>query len=573
MTREQSIPLFLWVATAILAHAIFGGGADQVSAVISEKMDIRGFAQAVRYRAQGHSVATEVSFDEVVVEAERPAEKESEQEPEEPEEEEETDPDPEDEPKPERVEPKKEAPKPTSVEPPPQEAEKPKETKPVPELPKAAEKPPELVVIPSGKVAIVQHVEDKNQKDNPDAAHLAEEANRVEEETRARLSSTDQDEKETSPGQSFLGEIPEPGNSERNRLAQSAETQGNPDLVPESSAGPKATAEKSVAPASNGRPAASPSGPTTPEKATASLERREAQAASPEVLASEQGQSSLGFGPPKSEVKAQKPRKRLPPPQKKPGPLDLLGLGSTGRTASGISLNLDPSSAVQVIGADRLAHDHRERGQKRLAEHRGAFQSLGIERWKSALENYVASVKEGNQTALNAARSPFASYLNQIHSRIHPIFADRFLSHLDTLPPSHPLNQQGISTHLEIQLSGQDGRVLRLGVTKSSGVTGFDVGALDSVHRAGPYGTPPSAILSSDGNVYLHWEFHRRHEQACSTYFARPFLLKLGPEPSQPLPDEAPAPTRDEGKTGFFLWPNSGTPPLTNTRVSATRTL
>ena len=44
-------------------------------------------------------------------------------------------------------------------------------------------------------------------------------------------------------------------------------------------------------------------------------------------------------------------------------------------------------------------------------------------------------MKPGNQTALNTAAVPFASYLNGMHNRIHPIFADSFLGSLDGLPP------------------------------------------------------------------------------------------------------------------------------------------
>ncbi|HXS18178.1 MAG TPA: energy transducer TonB, partial [Polyangiaceae bacterium] len=177
--------------------------------------------------------------------------------------------------------------------------------------------------------------------------------------------------------------------------------------------------------------------------------------------------------------------------------------------------------------------------------------SLGLERWRPALENYVANVKPGNQTALNTARVPFARYLNQIHQRLHELFADHFLGHLDQLPKEHPLNNQEMSTHLEIALSREDGRVVRMGITKSSGVTAFDVGALDSVERAAPYGPPPSSILSSDGNVYLHWEFHRRPEYACSTYFARPFIIDLGQTPTVPSVEPPKKPGYD----------NEGTPP------------
>ena len=162
--------------------------------------------------------------------------------------------------------------------------------------------------------------------------------------------------------------------------------------------------------------------------------------------------------------------------------------------------------------------------------------------WKSALENYVPSVRRGNQTAINGARWAFAAYMNSMHNRIHPLFSDTFLSSLDSLPAGHPLNDQRLSTEIEIILSQESGDVVRVGVIKSSGITAFDIAALDSVRRAAPFGTPPPEIVSPDGNVYLHWEFHRNRE-ACSTYNARPFLLKAQPKaaPSEITPPAPPS--------------------------------
>ncbi|HEX3850689.1 MAG TPA: energy transducer TonB [Polyangiaceae bacterium] len=150
-------------------------------------------------------------------------------------------------------------------------------------------------------------------------------------------------------------------------------------------------------------------------------------------------------------------------------------------------------------------------------------------RWKSALENYVPSVRPGNQTALNTARTAFAGYLNAMHNRIHPIFADSFLGLLDQLPATHPLNDPRLGTELEIILNRESGDVVRIGVIQFSGITAFDIAALESIRRAAPFGPPPPEIVSPDGNVYVHWALHRNKE-ACSTFNARPFLLKAQPK-------------------------------------------
>jgi hypothetical protein len=136
---------------------------------------------------------------------------------------------------------------------------------------------------------------------------------------------------------------------------------------------------------------------------------------------------------------------------------------------------------------------------------------------------------------------PFATYINTIHNRLHPIFAEEFLASLDGLPPSHSLNQE-LVTHVEIVLSKDEGRIVRMGITRASGVTAFDVVALNSISRAAPYGKSPDVIVSPDGNVYLHWEFHRDPFDACTTRNARPFMLKNAPTvtPTPAAPKKAP---------------------------------
>jgi hypothetical protein len=205
-------------------------------------------------------------------------------------------------------------------------------------------------------------------------------------------------------------------------------------------------------------------------------------------------------------------------------------------------LNLTPSTALAIVGKEQLARERARDGERRRSEHRGSWQDTSLQRYRSAIENYVAHVKPGNQTALNSAHAPFASYLNAIHNRLHPVFADRFLSSLSRMPGDHPLNNMEMTTNLEIVLRPDDGQVVRMGVTKSSGVTAFDIGALDSVKRAGPFGAAPQSIISPDGNVYFHWEFHRLPQYACSTYFARPYIIKVQPKsvPPKTRPPQKP---------------------------------
>src|SRR5690606_32572079 len=77
MRRDPSIPLFLWVATALVVHAIGGGSATEVSRVLEEKAGIRDFAQAVGRSARRSLEPLEVAFlepDEEPPAAEEPPE-------------------------------------------------------------------------------------------------------------------------------------------------------------------------------------------------------------------------------------------------------------------------------------------------------------------------------------------------------------------------------------------------------------------------------------------------------------------------------------------------------------------
>ncbi len=540
MTREQSIPLFLWVATAIVAHAIGGGGATEVSRVLDEKHDITTFARSVRRQASLLGRPVEVALlDEESPEPPPPDAAPTE---------------------PEQTEEEKKVAEPELAEPQPvkkPEEKKKEEAKKLEEKKKEEEKketlvekkPAQPVPPPTGRIAVQQHAKE-NQEDNPTARYAAEQANHTDEETRARVTSTDQNAEQPSPGGKFQGAEPEPGNSNDHKVAQSEESKGEKGLPPDAaqpqpvaSAEPRPSAPRPAAAAPQKQTPLSPSVPRNASQTAQTAQTAQAErAAALEAMTGSQGR--WGMPPAQNAQAAQAARKKLPE-QRSNRPTDLLGYGSTALTARGVNLNLSPQMVVAVVGADRLAMERRKVGERRLSQHRGSWKSLGLERWRPALENYVATVKPGNQTNLNTAHVPFSRYLNEIHSRIHPVFAEDFLSHLNRLPAADPLNNPEMSTHLEVQLSGQDGRVMRLGITKSSGITAFDVGALDSVQRAGPYGVPPNAILSSDGNVYLHWEFHRRPELACSTYFARPFILNIKPESAPPRVEPPPAPTYD----------------------------
>src|SRR6478735_7482824 len=136
MRREASIPLFLWAASAILAHLLWSGGADQAARLIDERLDVASFAAGIRSHVRG-AVAPPIEIainDESAPDEAKPDEKKP-------------------EPVPVPEEKKPEPPKPERVLP----ATPAEEPKPIPQLD-----------LPK-KIAVTQHVEDEHQKDNPDA--------------------------------------------------------------------------------------------------------------------------------------------------------------------------------------------------------------------------------------------------------------------------------------------------------------------------------------------------------------------------------------------------------------------
>lgn len=562
MRREASIPLFLWAASAVLAHLMWGGGADQAARLIEERLDVGRFAAGIRSHVKG-SIAPPV---EIVIDDGETDEEEAKPEDKAPDDSAAEDTKDDVEEAPDKIDEQKKPPKKADVlpeeekkKPDPEEkeeekndAKKPDETKPA--QPADPAKPIPQLVMPN-KIAVKQHVEDEKQKDNPDANYISDKANRVEQETRAQITSTDQNDKQPTPGTAPSGPKEDPGNAEETRVRQDMDLPGSKDLAPGGSQAAEAERATAATPApkQGAAAAAAPGAPGSqvekaPAKATTESQDRNQVAksathehtGSPETVASNDG--SFTVAKPQAatpEQRAQKAKKRLPPRRPR-SLLESLGLGASGRTANGVALNLTPNMATEAVGSDEMSRLRRADGERRRSAHRGSWATPSLERYRSAIENYVPSVKPGNQTALNTAAVPFAAYLTQIHNRIHPIFADTFLSSLDRLPSSHPMNDRNLITALEIVVEREEGRLVRRGVTRTSGITAFDISAIAAVDRAAPFGTPPSEIVSPDGNVYLHWEF-RRDDMACSTMFAHPFILNVQPKPA-PAPTTPPLP-------------------------------
>ncbi len=608
MPRDVHIPLLLWICAAVCAHFLLGGGGLVVGKIHDDHSAILSLLVNARDKTRMQEQTFEVTLDDPNA---KPPEVPPEEEvkPDEPKPEDvKKDEEKKDEPKvePPKVEPPKPEPppppKPEVKKPDPPKVEPPKKPEPKkPEPPKKPEEEKKVVVVPPKKdappppkppddplkdkrIAVRQQVK-PDQKDNPEAKYIGDQANKVDEETRATITNHERDDKIPTPGGNHTGPDKKPGDSDRTKIADADEHKGDPRRAP----GEKGTEfdvqrlppplpapvaiqgppTNKQAPGQEAKPAAptppaaappAPNGPVNPAPKSAPAQPGAPAPPpggqpSPAVQNSPDGSwtwkptnPNPGTGP----VASAGPGTAKAPPKAAAAPI----FGRGVRPSPGaVNPNLSQGDVTAIVGQGEIKRMREADGERRKSEHKGSWTASSFERWRSSIENYVASVKPGNQTSLNTAQSPFATYLNGMHNRIHPFFADAFLGSLDGLPKEHPLNNTKMITRLEIILT-KDGHLQRMGIVKTSGVTAFDIAALDAVSRAAPFGPAPTAIVSKDGNVYLWWEFHRDEVYACSTMNARPFLLNI--EPTKPVepPPAAPTPPTSPQEKG---------PPPTNT--------
>jgi TonB family protein len=152
--------------------------------------------------------------------------------------------------------------------------------------------------------------------------------------------------------------------------------------------------------------------------------------------------------------------------------------------------------------------------------------ALHLEKVRAALENFISEVTPGNQTELNTRAAPFAQFITRMHRQIHEKWAFGFLQSLNLQWKNTPYDDLSLMAKLEIVLDNT-GSVDKIAMVRTSGNTGFDAAAISSVYAAVPFPTPPETILSGNGKVYLHWQFHRNGD-ACGTPGVTYFILDNG---------------------------------------------
>jgi hypothetical protein len=230
-------------------------------------------------------------------------------------------------------------------------------------------------------------------------------------------------------------------------------------------------------------------------------------------------------------VEAQKPREGLDKQEGAGGDLPMARVGRDGQRAvapamgaNKPNLTLDHHMYDQIEGVANAAAERRAAAEARKSHVAGRWDRVQqkIAAIRSSIENFTPAVKPGNQQELGTRASPFAAYITAMHRQIHKLFTLGFLADIDARSDSAYASEE-LWTQLEIVLKG-DGTVDHVGIVRTSGMLAFDVAAIDSVMSAGPFPTPPSAIKSANGKVYVDWQFHR-DERACGTFGADPHIL------------------------------------------------
>ncbi|MBX7194417.1 MAG: cell envelope integrity protein TolA [Sandaracinaceae bacterium] len=473
-----------------------------------------------------------------------------------------------------QIAPPRERPRPLAPPPePPPPAPPPEVALPVPAAPTP---PPPAPPPPDDRRSIVQRSDDPS-VDNPDARFLADQARIVEQETIASLRNTLRDDPDpvASATEQADPEAEVEGNDREDESADLREVEGDDRRRVTEHEAEQDPARDTVASTSRR--------PSDQGSATSTSGGTQSQAGTPSRGQEGGAQARGGGAPPGHDVlvtdRFGSYVVRVPDAQSGAAPgagggahVEGPGQGASGLgrlagrsgergggaearsgTRGGQQLGLSYSEFESVFGEDELRREREARLEERRSRSRGHARAAEWNAFRAAIENYTPEVRPGNQTALNAAASPFATFLSDMHRRIHREFADRYIASLGP-DAAEGQNDPTLRTTLEISVN-EDGSLNRVGIVSTSGNTLFDFAAFSSVWRAQPFPRPPGVILSGDGRAWLRWHFDRgpRH---CGTWNAEPYMLANGTGPvdrGEPPEDELPTPS--SSGDGFQLGP------------------
>jgi len=401
------------------------------------------------------------------------------------------------------------------------------------------------------KHAITQKSEDPNVPPPDNARFIAEESRRVEEETVATVRTTAElDETPTTQSRARSADDAM-GNADEDDVQEMQEVRGEDTRNPtakEAREKPDAPSQPSKGDERDPAVARAPTQGGSPEPEQESQPAVEAGSertgGEPDTLVLNDGAGSIRI-------------RRAPPGQgsgdrggdSRPGSPGGAQERAGARAGAGTNLKLSFSQFEATFGSEELKKQREAFLEQQKTRARGGRSEEQWRKFRAAIENYVDKVKPGNQTALNAAASPFAAYLAAVHRNIHREFALGFLRGLPLV--GGPFADPNLRTRLALVIN-QDGSLHQVGVIQTSGFTPYDFGAWNAVMKAAPFPEAPKKILSGDGRVYVHWDFYN-NERQCGTFNAEPYIL---PMPERKAPP-APGPMQDTGgdtKEKKFGW-------------------
>lgn len=417
---------------------------------------------------------------------------------------------------------------------------------------------------PDQRRSIVQHSDDPNVEPLPEAQFLADQSRRVEEETMAALRNTLRDDAVPSATSETPSEAEEEGNAtdelsaelrdvdgDESRRVTLHEAEERPSRETEPPSTSRTASDQGSATSTSGGQQSAQGNPTLGREGGAAAHGG-GQPPGQDVVVTDQfgsfvvraplpGPAGTGPGNGGGTYVAGSGRGRTGE-GRMAGRAGELGGGREARsgTQRGDQLGLSYSDFETVFGEEELERAREARLEERRSHARGRGRAREWAAFRAAMENYAPEVRIGNQTALNAAASPFATFLHDMHNRIHGEFVERYIASIGS-STTEGLNDLSLRTTLEIAVN-QDGSIHRVGIVRTSGNTLFDFGAFSSVWRAQPFPTPPAIILSGDGRAWLRWSFDRGQSH-CWTSNAEPFILRNTPSPTDPgVPSSPPAP-------------------------------
>lgn len=159
---------------------------------------------------------------------------------------------------------------------------------------------------------------------------------------------------------------------------------------------------------------------------------------------------------------------------------------------------------------------------------------------RASLENMIPEIAPGNHTSVNAHPAVYAGYMASLHRKIHDRWANDYLLSIDTsYPRSHPLQNPALHVLLEFVILAETGKFEAVNIVQSSGELLFDAEAVDTAWAIGDKPNPPPQIVSPNGKIYIHWNFWRDGRQ-CGVFGASVFLLNDKGQTVQKRADSAP---------------------------------